>query len=135
MVFKEGLLHRVSKRQSESEIYQLVLPTKYKNLMLKSMQDCMLEEGLMPSVKHGGENVMVWECVGAGKVGHLYWEIRILNKEGYRSILHKVCHTCGQHLIGASFIQQQDKDPKNTVKLCKTYLGKKHSAGILFVIG
>jgi hypothetical protein len=32
----------------------------------------MLEECLMPSVKHGGGNVMVWVCFGGGKVGDLY---------------------------------------------------------------
>ena len=46
----------------------------------------MLEECLTPSVKHGGGNVMVWGCFGAGKVGELYKVKGILNKEGYHSI-------------------------------------------------
>ena len=74
----------------------------------------MLKECLTPSVKHGGGNVMVWGCFGAGKVGDLYKEKGILNKEGYHSILQ--CHAipCGQHLIGANFLLQQDNDPKHT---------------------
>ena len=94
----------------------------------------MLEECLTPSVKHGGGNVMVWGCFGAGKVGDLYKEKRILNKEGYHSILQ--CHAipCGQRSIGANFLLQQDNDPKHTSKLCKNYLGKKQSAGILSVM-
>ena len=44
----------------------------------------------MPSVKHGGGNVMVWGCFGAGNVGDLYKVKGILNKEGYHSILQ--CH-------------------------------------------
>ena len=39
----------------------------------------MLEECLTPSVKHGGGNVMVWSCFGAGKVGDLYKVKGILN--------------------------------------------------------
>ena len=56
----------------------------------------MLEECLTPSVKHGGGNVMVWGCFGAGEVGDLYKVKGILNKEGYHSILQ--CHAipCGQ---------------------------------------
>ena len=59
----------------------------------------MLEECLMPSVKHGGGNVMVWGCFGAGKVRDLYKVKGILNKEGCHSILQ--CHAipCGQRLI------------------------------------
>ena len=85
----------------------------------------------MPSVKHGGGNVMVWGCFGAGKVGDLYKVKGILNKEGYHSILQ--CHAipCGQCLIGANFLLQKDNDPKHTSKLCKNYLGKKQSAGIV----
>ena len=82
----------------------------------------------MPSVKHGGCNVMVWGCYGAGKVGNLYMVKGILNKEGYHSI------PCGQLLIGVNFLLQQDNEPKHTSKLCKNYLGKKQSAGILSVM-
>ena len=43
----------------------------------------MLEECLTPPVNHGGGNVMIWGCFGAGKVGDLYKVKGILNKEGY----------------------------------------------------
>lgn len=71
----------------------------------------MLEECLMPSVKHGGGNVMVWGCFGAVKVGDLYKVKGILNKEGYHSILQHHAMPCGQHFIGANFLLQQDNDP------------------------
>ena len=48
----------------------------------------MLEECLTPSVKHGGGNVMVWGCFGAGKVEDLYKVKGMLNKEDYHSILN-----------------------------------------------
>ena len=77
----------------------------------------MLEECLTSSVKHGGGNVMVWGCFGSGKVGDLYKVIGILNKEGYHSILQRHAIPCGQRLIGANFLLQQDNDPKHTSKL------------------
>ena len=85
----------------------------------------MLEECLTPSVKHGGGNVMVRGCFGAGKVGDLYKVKGILQ-----------CHAipCAQRLIGANFLLQQDNDTKHTSKLCKNYFVKKQSAGILSVM-
>ena len=73
---------------------------------------------------------MVWGCFGDGKVGYLYKVKRILNKEGYHAILQRHAILCEQCLIGANL---QDNDPKHTSKhtLCKNYLGKKQSAGIL----
>ena len=91
----------------------------------------MLEECLTPSVNHDGGNVMVWGSFGAGKVGDLYKVKWILNKEGYHSILQHHAIPCGQRLIGPNLLLQQDNDPKHTSKLCKNYLGKKQSAGIL----
>ena len=81
----------------------------------------MLGESLTPSVNHGGGNVMVWGCFGAGK------------GKGYHSILQHHAIPCRQRLIGANLLLQQDNDPKHTSKLCKKYLGKKQSAGILSV--
>ena len=93
----------------------------------------MLKECLTQPVKHGGGNVMVWGSFGAGKVGDLYKVKGILNKEGYQSILKHHAVPCGQRLIGANFLLKQDNDPKHTSKLCKNYLGKKQSAGILSI--
>ena len=77
---------------------------------------------------------LVCGCFDAGKVGDLCKVKGILNKEGYHSILQ--CHAipCGQRLIGANFLLQQDNDPKHTSKLFNNYLGKKESAGILSVM-
>ena len=96
--------------------------------------DITLDECLTPSVKHGGGNVMVWGCFGGGKVGDLYRVKGILKKEGCHSILQCYAIRCGQSLIGANFLLQQDNDPKHSSKLCKNYLGKKQSAGIMSIM-
>ena len=92
----------------------------------------MLLEYLTPSVKHGGGNVMVWRCFEAGKVGDLYKAEEILNMEGYHSILQHHAIPCGRHLIGVIFLLQQDNDTSHSSRLCKNYLWKKQSAGIVY---
>ena len=84
----------------------------------------------MPSVKHGGSNMMVWGCFGGGKVGDLF------NVKGILKAITPFCNAmpCRWHLIGANFLLQQDNDPKHSSKLCKNYLGKKQSAGILSIM-
>lgn len=41
---------------------------------------------------------------------------------------------CEWHLIRVNFLLQQDNDPKHSSKLCKNYLGKKQSAGIVSIM-
>ena len=81
----------------------------------------MLEEGLLPFVKHGGGNVKVWGCCGGGKVGDLNRGKRDL-EEGLS--LH-FATPCGRRLIGDNFLLQQDNDPKHSSKLCNNYLRKR----------
>ena len=111
-----------------------VFGSQRRTFVRRRTNEKMLEECLTPSVKHGGGNVMVWGCFGAGKVGDLYRVKGILNKEGYHSILQRHAIPSGQRLIGANFILQQDNDPKHTSKLCKNYLEQKQAAGILSVM-
>ncbi|KAL7849234.1 hypothetical protein SRHO_G00208570 [Serrasalmus rhombeus] len=111
-----------------------VFGSQRRTFVRRRTNEKMLKECLTPSVKHGGGNVMVWGCFGAGKVGDLYRVKGILNKEGYHSILQRHAIPSGQRLIGANFILQQDNDPKHTSKLCKNYLQQKQAAGILSVM-
>ena len=77
---------------------------------------------------------MIWGCFGAGSVGNLYRVQGILNQNGYHSILQRQAIPSGRRLIGANFIMQQDNDPKHTSKLCKNYLLKKQSDGVLTIM-
>ncbi len=71
--------------------------------MRRKTNEKMLEQCIIPSVKHGGGSVMVWWCFGGGKIGDLYKVEGSLRKESYHKIFQ--CHTIprGQHLIGVSF--------------------------------
>uniref|UniRef100_A0AAZ3QFI7 Uncharacterized protein n=1 Tax=Oncorhynchus tshawytscha TaxID=74940 RepID=A0AAZ3QFI7_ONCTS len=54
-----------------------------------------------------------------------------LNQHGYHSILQRYAIQSGMCLVGLSFVFQQDNDPKHTSRLCKCYLTKKESDGVL----
>ncbi|KAL7852392.1 hypothetical protein SRHO_G00181770 [Serrasalmus rhombeus] len=74
---------------------------------------------------------MVWGCFAGDTVGDLFKIEGILNQHGYHSILQWHGIPSGWRLVGPSFIFQQDNDPKHTSRLCKGYLTKKESDGVL----
>ncbi|XP_073528959.1 uncharacterized protein [Phyllobates terribilis] len=84
---------------------------------------------LVPTVKHGGGGVMVCGCFAGDTVGDLFKIEGILNQHSYHSILQRHAIPFGLHLVGPSFIFQQDNDPKHTSRLCKGYLTKMESDG------
>ena len=99
---------------------------------------CVMQKGewmvstcMVPTVKHGGGGVMVWGCFAGDTVGDLFKIEGTLNQHGYHSILQRHAIPSGLRLVGPSFIFQQDNDPKHTSRLCKGYLTKKESDGVL----
>ena len=76
-------------------------------------------------------SVMVWGCFAGDIVCDLFWIQGTLNQHGYHSILQRYAIPYGLRLVGLSFVFQQDNDPKHTYRLCKGYLTKKESDGVL----
>ena len=74
---------------------------------------------------------MVWGCFAGDTVGDLFKSEGTLNQHGYHSILQQHAILSGLHLVGPSFIFQQDNEPKHTSRLCKGCLTKKESDGAL----
>ena len=91
----------------------------------------MVSTHMVPTVKHGGGGVMVWGWFAGDTVGDLFKIEDTLNQHGYHSILQRRAIPSGLRLVGPSFIFQQDNDPKHTSRLCKGYLTKKESDGVL----
>ena len=86
---------------------------------------------LVPIVKHGVYGVMVWGCFAGDTVWDLFKIEGILNQHGYHSSLQRHAIPSGLHVVGPSFIFQQNNDPKHTSRLCKGYLTKKECDGVL----
>lgn len=80
---------------------------------------------IVPTVKHGGGNVLVWGCMSATGVGDLHFIEQNMDAKLYHHILVRHLQPSARRLIGAKFIFQHDNDPKHTSKLVKSYLAKK----------
>ena len=91
----------------------------------------MISTCMVPTVKHGGRDVMVWGCFADDTVGDLFKIEGTLNQHGYHSILQRHAIPYGLCFVGSSFIFKQDNDPKHTSRLCKDYLTRKESDGMM----
>ena len=75
---------------------------------------------------------MGWGCFAGDTVCDLLRTQGTLNQHGYHSILQRSAITSGLRLVGLSFVFQQYNDPTlGCVTLCKGYLTKKESDGVL----
>ena len=69
----------------------------------------------MPTVKHGGGNVMVWGCMSAAGVGELHFIEGNMNSNMYCEILQQGMIPSLQKL-GRRAVFQHDNDPKHSSK-------------------
>ncbi|KAH8314996.1 hypothetical protein KR059_000264, partial [Drosophila kikkawai] len=70
---------------------------------------------MLPTVKHGGGNVIVWGAVAASGVGNLIFIQGNINRYQYKDILQQNLKAVDDKLeLGQSWIFQQDNDPKHT---------------------
>ena len=86
---------------------------------------------IVPTVKHGRGNVLVWVCFRGQGIGDLRRIKGKMDQKTYHQILIRHGVPSRLRLVGQSFVYQQDNDAKHTSKLCKNYLGKKEAEGKL----
>ena len=86
---------------------------------------------IVPTMKHGGGNILVWGCFSGHGIGDLKRIDGRMDKEMYHQILIRHGVPSGLRLVGQGFVYQQDNDPKHTAKLCKTYFDKNEAEGML----
>ncbi|KAK3568450.1 hypothetical protein QTP86_007299 [Hemibagrus guttatus] len=81
----------------------------------------------IPTVKHGGENIMLWGWFSAKGPGRLIRVKERMNGAMYREILSKNLLPSARALkMKRDWVFQHDNDPKHTARATKEWLCKKH---------
>ncbi|CAJ0946789.1 unnamed protein product [Ranitomeya imitator] len=81
----------------------------------------------IPTVKHGGENIMLWGCFSAKGPGRLIRVHERMNRAMYREILSANLLPSARALkMKRGWVFQHDNDPKHTARATKEWLRKKH---------
>ncbi|KAK3545503.1 hypothetical protein QTP70_007749 [Hemibagrus guttatus] len=75
----------------------------------------------IPTVKHGGGNIMLWGCFSAKGPGRLIRVKERMNGAMYREILSKKALK-----MKRGWVFQHDNDPKHIARATKEWLRKKH---------
>ncbi len=77
----------------------------------------------IPTVKHGGGNIMLWGCFSTKGTGRLHRIEGRMNGGMYRKIL---ANNQRALKMGRGWVFQHDNDPKHTARATKESLHKKH---------
>ena len=81
----------------------------------------------IPTVKHGGGNLMLWGCFSAKGTGQLHHIEGRINGAMYWEILgNNLLPSVRALKMGRGWVFQHDNDPKHTAKATKEWLKKKH---------
>ncbi|KAK3515912.1 hypothetical protein QTP86_004938, partial [Hemibagrus guttatus] len=81
----------------------------------------------IPTVKHGGGNIMLWGCFSAKGPGRLIRVKERMNGAMYHEILSKNLLPSARALkMKRGWVFQHDNDPKHTTRATKEWLRKKH---------
>ena len=81
----------------------------------------------IPTIKHGGGNIMLWGCFSAKGIGQLHRIKGTMDWAMYRQILGENLLPSARTLkMGRGWVFQHDNDPKHTAKATKEWLKNKH---------
>ncbi len=87
----------------------------------------MHPKNTIPTVKHGGGNIMLWGCFSAKGPGRLICVKERMNGAIYRELLSENLLPSARALkMKRGWVFQHDNDPKHTARATKEWLRKKH---------
>lgn len=101
---------------SDESKFNLCQSDKTKRVYRRKNQSLDLKH-IIPTVKHGGGNIMVWGCMSSAGVGSLVFIDYKMKQEHYINILNDNLEYSAHLLgLGNNFWFQQDNDPKHVSK-------------------
>uniref|UniRef100_A0AAZ3QF02 Transposase n=1 Tax=Oncorhynchus tshawytscha TaxID=74940 RepID=A0AAZ3QF02_ONCTS len=81
----------------------------------------------IPTVKHGGGNIILWGCFSAKGTGRLHRIEGRMDRAMYREILaNNLLPSVRALKMGRGWVFQHDNDPKHTARATKEWLRMKH---------
>uniref|UniRef100_A0A8R1E5W8 Tc1-like transposase DDE domain-containing protein n=1 Tax=Caenorhabditis japonica TaxID=281687 RepID=A0A8R1E5W8_CAEJA len=78
----------------------------------------------VPTVKHGGGNVMMWGCFHANGAGSLIRIAGTMESYMYKDILDKEMLSSGRSQMGRGWLFQQDNNPKHSSHFFKDWIAQ-----------
>ena len=82
-------------------------------------------KNMVPTVKFGGDSIMIWKCFSAKGVGKISVIDGKMNAQKYKQILQEnLMPSVESFELPSDYIFQQDNDPKNTAKSIKKQLSE-----------
>ncbi|GFS84164.1 transposable element Tcb2 transposase [Trichonephila clavipes] len=105
--------------ESKSEIF---IPPSIRKIWRKN-KAALEPKNVLPTLKHGDRNVMVWRCVANNGACNLAFIDNKMNALAYIDVLrHNLLNSAKKLSRENTFIFQQDNDPKHTATVTKTWL-------------
>ena len=89
----------------------------------------MISAYVVPTMKHEG-GMMAWGCLASDSLIYLKYNAH-LTSMATTAFCSDTPVPLSTNQMGYPFVFQQDNDPKPTSRLCKGYLTKKESDGVL----
>ena len=79
------------------------------------------DKNVVPTVKHGGDSLMIWGCMSSLCMGELHFIDGIMSAQMYCDILAKKMIPSLNDL-GRGAVFQHENDPKHSVKATSAFL-------------
>ncbi|GFW10091.1 transposable element Tcb1 transposase [Trichonephila clavipes] len=107
---------------SDESKFEIFSPSSIRKIWRKN-KTALEPKNVLPTLKHGGGNVMVWGCVAHNGAGNLAFIDNKMNALAYIDVLRQSLLDSAKKLsMEKSFIFQQGNDPKHTAIVTNTWL-------------